>query len=651
VKNRIFMPAMHMNMCRNFEVTDRLIRFYAERAQGGAGMITVGYASVDELSAHPAHIGAHRDAFIPGVARLADVIRQGGARASVQLNHAGRYNHSFFLGGKKPVAPSAVPSRLTGEAPDALEIGQIREIVARFAQAARRVREAGFDAVEILAGTGYLISEFLSEVTNRRTDEYGGSFENRMRFGLEVIRAVKDAVGSDFPLLVRLNGNDFMPGGVGREGLQEFAGRAIVAGADALCVNVGWHEAVVPQIVTKVPRGVFGYLARGIKEKVPVPVIASHRINDPKTAREMIEDGLCDMVAMGRALIADPRLPEKARAGKEDEILHCVACGQGCFDNLFRVKAVECLCNPQAGHEEERSLHPAAQGRRVMVIGGGASGMSAALAAAGRGHAVSLYEKSDRLGGQLHLAGAPPGREEFARLARDLVRQVEIGDIRVELGREVDAPLIDAERPDTVILATGGTSIEPPIPGCDRDFVVQAWDVLAGRVCAGERVVVVGGGAVGVETALALAEKGTLSGEALKFLLVHGAEKPEDLLQMAVRGAREIVLVEMLDKVGTNFGRTTRWGMLQDLERFGIRTLTGARVLEITSTGLKVEKGGRVEEISADTVVLAVGTRPHNPLQEVLVKKRIPFVVVGDALQVGMAIDAIHQGFTAGREI
>jgi 2,4-dienoyl-CoA reductase (NADPH2) len=277
--------------------------------------------------------------------------------------------------------------------------------------------------------------------------------------------------------------------------------------------------------------------------------------------------------------------------------------------------------------------------------------MSAALAAAGRGHAVSLYEKSDRLGGQLHLAGAPPGREEFARLARDLARQVEIGDIRVELGREVDAPLIDAERPDTVILATGGTSIEPPIPGCDRDFVVQAWDVLAGRVCAGERVVVVGGGAVGVETALALAEKGTLSGEALKFLLVHGAEKPEDLLQMAVRGTREIVLVEMLEKVGTNFGRTTRWGMLQDLERFGIRTLTGSRVLEITAGGLRFEKGGREEEIPADTVVLAVGTRPCNPLQEVLVKKRIPFVVVGDALQVGMAIDAIHQGFTAGREI
>jgi 2,4-dienoyl-CoA reductase (NADPH2) len=438
---------------------------------------------------------------------------------------------------------------------------------------------------------------------------------------------------------------------VGREGLREFAVRAVEAGADALCVNVGWHEAVVPQIVTKVPRGVFGYLARGIRESVSVPVIASHRINDPETAREMIEDGVCDMVAMGRALIADPFLPEKARTGREEEILHCVACGQGCFDNLFKMKAVECLCNPLAGHEEERSLHPIARGRRVMVIGGGAAGMSAALVAAGRGHEVILHEKSERLGGQLHLAGAPPGREEFAVLARDLARQVAIGGIRVELGREVDAATIEAEQPEAVVLATGGTSIQPPIPGRDRDCVVQAWDVLSGRARVGKRVVVVGGGAVGVETALALAEKGTLSGEALKFLLVHGAEKPEELLRMAVRGTREIVLVEMLEKMGTNFGRTTRWGMLQDLERFGIRTLTASKALEITAEGITIEKGGQVEEIPADTVVLAVGTRSHNPLQEVLAKKGIPFSVAGDALQVGMAIDAIHQGFAAGREI
>jgi len=651
VKNRIFMPAMHLNMCRNFEVSERLLAFYAERARGGAGMITAGYASVDELSAHPGHIGAHRDELVPGLSRLADTIRQGGARASLQLNHAGRYNHSMLLGGKKPVAPSAIASRLTGETPRELEEEEIRGIVGCFAQAAARVKAAGFDAVEILAGTGYLISEFLSPLTNQRSDAYGGSLENRMRFGREVVVAVRSAVGDAFPLLLRINGNDFMPGGGGRQELLAFAGSLVEAGADALCVNVGWHEAPMPQIVTKVPRGVFSYLARGIKEAVRVPVIASHRINDPATARELLADGMCDMVAMGRALIADPRLPEKARTGKESEILHCVACGQGCFDNLFKMRAVECLCNPKAGHEAEMSTAAAADALRVLVVGGGAAGMSAALAAAERGHAVSLFERGARLGGQLHLAGAPPGREEFAVLARDLARQVASAGIRVVLETEVDQDVLEAERPDAVVLATGGTSITPSIPGRELPHVVQAWDVLTGKAHTGRRVVVVGGGAVGVETAIALAEKGTLSGEALKFLLLHGAESPEELLRQATRGSKEVVLVEMLDKVGGNFGKTTRWGMLQDLERFGIRSLTESRALEVTAGGIRVETAGQVEEIAADTVVLAVGTRPYNPLQEALVRKGIPFKVAGDARQVGMAIDAIHQGFAAGREI
>jgi len=651
VRNRIYMPAMHLNMCRNYQVTDRLVAFYAERARGGAGMITVGYASVDELSAHPGHIGAHRDEFVPGLTRLADAIREGGARASVQINHAGRYNHSKLLGGQMPVAPSPVPSRLTGETPRELSVEEIGAIIGNFARAAGRVREAGFDAVEILTGTGYLISAFLSGLTNHRTDEYGGSPENRMRFGLEVVEAARSEIGEDFPLLVRVNGNDFMSGGIGRQELLKFAGRLVEAGADALCVNVGWHEAQVPQIVTKVPRGVFAYLARGIREEVTVPVIASHRINDPATARELLEDGMCDMIAMGRALIADPRLPEKAHTGKEAEILHCVACGQGCFDNLFKMKAVECLCNPKAGYEEERRPVPDPVPLQVMVVGGGAAGMSASLAAAERGHSVTLFEKSGRLGGQLHLAGAPPGREEFALLADDLARQVETGGIRVVLNTEVDRAIFETENPGAVILATGGTPIAPPLPGLELPFVVQAWDVLTGRVRTGRQVAVVGGGAVGVETALALAEKGTLSAEALKFLLLHGAESPEDLLAQAIRGTKKIVLVEMLDKVGTNFGRTTRWGMLQDLERFGIRTLPAARVLEITPTGLRIERAGLVEDIPADTVVLAVGTRPHNPLQELLREMGIPAQVAGDAREVGMAIDAIHQGFDAGNEI
>ncbi len=652
VKNRIYLPAMHLAMAENFEVTDRLVEFYAERARGGAGMITVGYATVDDLSGNTQNIGAHKDEFIPGLTRLAAAINDNGARSAVQLNHAGRYNFSFFLNGKQPVAPSLIASRMTKETPRELSREEIKDIIGHFAAAALRVQKAGFDAVEVLSGTGYLISEFLSPLTNKRQDEYGGSLENRMRFGLEIMQAIRKKVGAAYPLIVRMNGNDFMPGGQGRLELQQYA-KALVeqAGVDGLCINVGWHEARVPQIVTSVPRGVFAYLSRGIKEQVSVPVIASHRINDPLTARELISDGMCDMVAMGRSLIADPFLPEKARSGRDDEIVHCIACAQGCFDNLFKLKAVECLCNPKAGHEKECRVVTTETPQKVMVIGGGAAGMSAALSAAEKGHDVTLYEKSDRLGGQLYLAAAPPGREEFAELARDLEKQIALSPVTVRFRQNVDEALIDAEKPAAVIIATGAVPIAPPIPGADRPHVVQAWDVLQNKAHVGKRVVIVGGGAVGVETALFLSEKGTLSGDAVKFLLVNRAEDPETLYQLATKGTKEIILIEMLDAIGKDIGRSTKWSMFQEMDRSDITRLTATKALEITASGIQIEGPQGIQVIAADTVVLAVGSKSHNPLGAVLQKKGLPHLIAGDANQVAQAIDAVHQGFKAGREI
>ncbi|MCB2148562.1 MAG: FAD-dependent oxidoreductase [Deltaproteobacteria bacterium] len=651
IKNRIYLPAMHLGMAVNFQVTDQLAAFYAERARGGVGMICVGYATVDDLSGNTQNIGAHDDAFIPGLARLATAIKANGARSAVQLNHAGRYNFSFFLDGRQPVAPSPVASRMTGETPKELTKEEIRQTIDSFAAAALRVKSAGFDAVEVLSGTGYLISEFLSPLTNQRTDQYGGSLENRMRFGLEVMTAIRDAVGDDYPLIVRMNGNDFMPGGNGRLELQEYA-RALAAGpADALCINVGWHEARVPQIVTAVPRGVFAYLAKCIHEQVDVPVIASHRINDPATAREMLADGMCDMVAMGRSLIADPWLPEKARQSKEADIIHCIACAQGCFDHLFQLKHVECMCNPRAGHENAMTIKKTSRPKKVMVVGGGPAGMSAAMAAHERGHRVTLFEMADRLGGQLFLAAAPPGRAEFASLAKDLSRQVQAANIPTVFNCRVDESLIREENPDAMILATGATPLSPNIPGCDLPHVVQAWDVLANRVITGRRVVIIGGGAVGVETALFLAEKGTLSAEGVKFLLVNRAEDPETLFEMATRGTRQVTLVEMLDKVGKDIGKSTRWGMMQELSRMGVTTVNRTTVVEICFEGLKVEKDGQQETIPADTVVVAAGASSYNPLQQVVEKLGIAFKVAGDAGQVALAFDAVHQGYRAGMEI
>ncbi|MGW8160577.1 MAG: oxidoreductase [Desulfoprunum sp.] len=650
IKNRILMPAMHMNMCRNFQVSDRLIRFYRERAEGGAGAIIVGYATVDEYSGGPGNIGCHHDDHIPGLMRLAAVIKGGGARAGIQLNHAGRYNPSFHLGGKPAVAPSAVPSRLTRETPRELNVDEIAATIRRFAEAAGRAREAGFDLVEILAGTGYLISSFLSPLTNRREDRYGGSLENRMRFGLEVLAAVKARLSGEIPVIVRVNGNDFMEGGIGRPEQQAFAAALAAAGADAVSINVGWHEAQVPQIVAKVPRGVFAYMAREIKKQVAVPVMAGHRINDPQTARRLIDEGFCDLVAVGRALIADPRFPEKAAAGHDDRIVHCVACGQGCFDHIFKNKAVECLCNPRAGHEEEE-LEPAAVPQKVMVVGGGPAGMFAALAAAERGHRVTLHEGGLRLGGQLHLAGRPPGRSEFLVLADDLERQLAVSGVEIRMNSTVDRRLLELERPEVLILATGGEPIVPPIPGVDLPLVVQAWDILAGNRQAGRKVAVLGGGAVGVETALYLAEEGSLSGDELKFLLVHGAEQPGELYRLATEHDREIALVEMTGSLGANFGKTTRWGMLQDVERYGIKPLVGARVVEITPAGLRFERGGQIIDLSVDTVVLAVGTRARNPLRQVAEELGLRCVAAGDAVTPGTVFEASHQGWQAGRTI
>jgi 2,4-dienoyl-CoA reductase (NADPH2) len=366
----------------------------------------------------------------------------------------------------------------------------------------------------------------------------------------------------------------------------------------------------------------------------------------------MISDHLCDMVAMGRSLIADPDLPKKIAQGRENEVIHCIACAQGCFDHLPIVQPVECLCNPRAGHEMDGIPEKAESPKKVLICGGGPAGMAAGATAARRGHEVVIYEKSERLGGQLCLAGKPPGRDEFAVLARDLEAQLDPSGVkRIVLNTEVDEAVIDREKPDVVLLATGAVEITPAIPGAALPHVAGSWDVLAGRVQTGRRVAIIGGGAVGVETALLLADKGTLSCDAVKFLLVNRVEPIEDIYELAVKGSKQIVLIEMLAKVGADIGRSSRWGMLQDLRRHGVEMLTNAKAKEITPAGVLVETATGLDEIPADTVVLAVGARSYNPLEERLVKSGIPYKVIGDAKRVAKAFDAIHEGYNAAREL
>jgi len=652
IPNRIYMTAMHLNMLTEYEVTDRICEFYAERAKGGTGAICVGFVSVDRLGSMPLNIGGHEDKYVPGLAKLASAIKNNGSIACAQINHTGPYAYSMMLPkGERPVGPSEVRSDFTNELPRELSQTEILEIIDKFAQTTRRLKEAGYDMVEILMGTGYLVSAFLNPKTNKREDEWGGTPEKRMKFGVEVLKAVRKIAGPDFPIIIRMNGNDMLPGGMRGDELRNFAKALEAAGADAFCINVGWHEAKVPQITMGVPRGNYAYLARGMKEVLKVPVIASHRINDVDDMRMFLEHGYCDMIGMGRGLIADPFFAAKAKENREEEILHCIACSQGCFDHVFILKPVECMVNPEAGHELDGDIQPAKKKKKVAVVGGGPAGMQAALAAHKRGHEVTLFEREEFMGGQLLLAGAPPGREEFHEMIEDYEVQLLAADIDLELGVEVTAELLKEEGFDAAILATGAEPFTPPIPGVDGPNVIQSWDYLAGLEETGRRVVVVGGGAVGIETALALAEVGTVPPETLRFLLIHGAEDIEELRRLAVHGTIDVTMVEMLPKIGKDIGKSTRWTMLSDLERYNVKVLVKHKVLEINKEGVVVEGADGKKTIPADTVVMAVGSKPYNPLEEPLKAMGMEVVVVGDAKKIGLAFDATHAGYRAGREI
>jgi 2,4-dienoyl-CoA reductase (NADPH2) len=646
VKNRIVLPALGLDYTRHYNFNERFAGFYRARARGGVGLMTVGPIAVDKVGSAPSMPQLFDDTNVEPLRNFIDEVHgETDVKVATQLFHMGRYSYSF-LWGEKPIAPSAIPSKLTKHTPREMTKQDIDDTQRTFAEAAVRAREAGFDLIEIIACTGYLLSEFLSPLTNHRTDEYGGSLENRMRFGVETIEKVRKAVGDDVALGIRIAGNDFMDGGNTNTENAEFAAAAEKAGIDAVNVTGGWHETPIPQLTTDVPPGVYTYLARGVKDRVNVPVFASNRLGNPYLAERTLRSGAADMICWARPIIADPELPNKVREGRLDEIITCIACNQGCFDAVFSQQPVRCVLNPTAGRENEFDLRKAETRKKVMVAGGGPAGMEFAVTAAQRGHAVTLYEKDDRLGGQINVACAPPGKAEFHNLVESLEKRMAQQGVEVKLGTPVSAGTVAGEKPDVLVVASGAKELEIEIPGSDKPHVVSAWDVLAERVAdIGENVVVVGGSATGCESAHFIACMGTVDPETFTFLMYHVAENPDFAKDLLYNSRRNITVIDMVPRLADNVGKTSRWSLMKRMSLMGVELRPNTKLLEIRDDSVIVETEEGEQSIPADTVVMAVGAVPVDDLARVVEGDGVEVITIGDAKEPRKIADAILEGF------
>ncbi|MGE5583936.1 MAG: FAD-dependent oxidoreductase [Bacillota bacterium] len=625
LRNRMAMPPMVTNYAyEDGSVTDRLRAYHAERARGGVGLIIVEASYV-----HPSgkgfqnEVGIYSDKLIRGLRSLVDAVHAHGAKIAIQLYHGGRQTASDVTG-EPLLAPSPIPDPTKGETPKEMSKDEIAMMVRAFGEAARRAKAAGFDAVEVHGAHGYLIDEFLSPYANKRTDEYGGPLENRLRFALEVVRAVRQAVGPDFPVLYRMSADEKVPGGLTLDETKEVARRLEREGVNALHVSAGVYESAVWIIQPmSLPRACLADLASGIKSVVKIPVIAVGRINDPEVAEGLLAQGKADLIAMGRQLLTDPDTPRKIAEGRVDELRRCIACCQGCIDELFQDHPIGCTVNARAGFESAFTLAKAPAARKVLVVGGGPAGMEAARVAALRGHQVTLWEKGPSLGGQLPLAATPPQKGEIATFRDFLMREIGRLKVNVQVNREATLDAIRTEKPDVVVVATGARPARVNVPGADRPNVVMSWDVLTGKATVGRKVAIIGGGLVGCETAEHLAEKG-----------------------------HEVTIIEMLPRVASDVGPLVGALLLDRLAGRGVKIVTGAKLAAIGEREVTVQKDGKSETLSGfDSVVIAVGSAPEDGPAKQLEGAGIDYYVIGDAWRPRRITHAVFEGMRVAHEI
>ena len=637
LKNRILMGSMHTGLEDVENAGERLAAYFVERVKGGVGMIITGgiaphpAAGSGAKLSEPSEVAMHR--------QVTDAVHAADPEVKIcmQILHTGSLAHTPAL-----VAPSPVKSRIGAFVPNELDEDGIEEHIAAFANCAALAQQAGYDGVEIIGSAGYLISTFLVERTNLRTDQWGGSWENRMRFALEVVRRVRAAVGPDFMLIFRIAAMDMLQGGLSWEEVVSLAKALEAEGVDVVSTHFCWHESFVPTIATMVPRAAFAQVTGRLRKELSIPVITSNRINMPDVAEAVLARGDADLVSMARPMLADPDLVNKARDGREDEINTCIGCNQACLDHTFSGQMTSCLVNARACRETELNLPPAAQRKRIAVVGAGPAGLAAATLSAERGHDVTLYDQASEIGGQFNLAKRIPGKEEFYETLRYFSRMIEVHGVKLKLGQRVDPETLRAEDFDEVVVATG---IEPrrlDLPGHDHPKAVSYIDVITGRASVGRKVAIVGAGGIGFDVAELITHEGTSASLDIDIFArewgidfknhprggVTGIE-PE-----VARNERDVTLLQRkTSAVGKTLGRTTGWTHRMTLQRRGVKMVGGVDYVKIDDEGLHTLVNGEPALFEADTVIICAGQLPARDLYDALAEAGQPARLIGGAYE------------------
>lgn len=663
LKNRVVMSPMSVGHCVDGIFDEAAADFYRTRAEGGVGLIVFANMQWDKVR-HAHNVPLLTDEkYVPTLRTITDAIHEGGAKVFAQIMHRGTSAPRATIDGQEAVGPSAVPRKFTHfEMPRALTVEEIKEFVVWQAEAAVIAKKAGFDGIELETNSGYLYGQFWSPLTNKREDEYGcQSMENRNRFMVETLTAIREAVGPDYPLQLRVSGSDLLEGGCTGDDIADICEYLDKTGlVDCFSITAGWHDSTVPLITMEVPFGNWNYLGRNIKARVKAPVIMGMR-QYITLAEEVVERGDFDGVVIGRQWLADPQLVNKAMRGEYDRIRPCVGCNALCLDAAQAGKQVGCIGNYECNREHElrnaegklptevKSEHP----ERILVIGAGPSGMEFARVSALRGHKVTIWEKRGRTLGLSLYAATPPRRYDIRYLGQWLERECRALGVEIVLNKAATAEdiLAAAKDFDRVVIAAGSKAVMPPIPTEEGADIVHAWDVFEGKARLGKNVVVVGGGDVGIEAAMTIAEIGTITAEQLRFMMIYKTEPEAKLKELLNHGVHKVAVVEMGKKFAPDINPGSRWSIMYRTKQLGVDLLKETKVLKLGRDGVEVENAEGRKTLPADTIVIAAGARPNNDLYEAL-KDKLPKVdVIGDAVSVGRIHNAVASAYNLAKDI